>query len=185
MEKKEKNSKFAWDVFDVVEVFIICTAVIVLIFSLFVRMTVVDGNSMNDTLQNGEYLLIRDFIYTPERGDIVVVNDVSKKSYGEIYSAPLVKRVIAVGGDTVEIKSGVVYVNGIAQKEDYIKELMRPDNMSEITVGENQIFVMGDNRNNSGDSRTFGPVDARCVIGKAFLRVFPFNTFSYLHGANS
>ncbi|MBR6917678.1 MAG: signal peptidase I [Clostridia bacterium] len=176
-KKKEKTNPIC-DLFDIIEIFVICTACIVVIFSLIVRMTIVDGESMENTLLDGQYLLVRDFLYTPERGDIVVVNDPSNQG---IYSEPLVKRVIAVAGDTVEISGGALYLNGELITEDYIKEPMRDStNLVPTTVGEHQVFVMGDNRNASGDSRVFGAVDERCIIGKAFLRVLPFDTFTYL-----
>ncbi len=179
MAKKKEKSKASWDLFDIAEIFVLCSAVIILLFSLFVRMTIVDGESMENTLLNGQYLLVRDIFYTPERGDIVVVNDPSKPSF---YSKPLVKRVIAVEGDTVEIKNGVLYLNGDpVQNEEYLKESMNlSTNFDFKTIGENEVFVMGDNRNASGDSRIFGSVDVRCIVGKAFLRVYPFNTIKYL-----
>ena len=178
-EKKKIKTKPVWDVFDIAEIFVLCTACIVIVFSLLVRMTVVSGRSMETTLLDGEYLLVSDFMYKPERGDIVVVNDPTKTS---IYSEPLVKRVIGVPGDTLEIKNGKLYLNGEGpiDESSYIREDMSAGtNTNPIVLAEHQYFIMGDNRNESGDSRLFGPIDERCIIGKAFVRVFPFNKFSF------
>ena len=179
-KKKDKPTRPSWEIFDIAEIFILCTAFIVLFFSVFIRMTVVEGDSMLETLHDGEYLLIQDFFYTPERGDIVVVNDLTKETVGKMYTKPLVKRVIAVGGDEIEIKDGVVKVNGEALVEPYIREAMKPTDNISLTLGEHEVFVMGDNRNHSGDSRLIGPVDVRCVVGKAIIRVFPFDKISVL-----
>lgn len=185
MAKEKTKTKPIWDIFDYAELIIVFSTVcIVLLFSLFIRTTAVDGDSMNSTLIDGDYLFIRSFMYTPERGDIVVVNDISKGTYGSIYASPLVKRVIAVGGDKIRIEKGVVIVNDEALQEDYLNETMYPTDMQEITVGEHQIFIMGDNRNHSGDSRIFGPVDERCVVGKVFMRVYPFNSFKLIANPN-
>ena len=183
--KKDKPTKPSWEIFDIAEIFILCTAFIVLFFSVFIRMTVVEGDSMNDTLHDGEYLLIRDFFYTPQRGDIVVVNDLTKENIGKMYTKPLVKRVIGVGGDEIEIKDGVVKINGETIDEPYIKEAMKPTDNISVKLGENEVFVMGDNRNHSGDSRLIGPVDVRCIVGKAIIRVYPFNKITVLSHAES
>ena len=178
IKRKKEKSNPLHDLFDILEIFVICTSCIVLIFSLVVRMTVVDGSSMENTLMNQEYLLVNDFSYTPKRGDIVVVNDPSKPS---IYSKPLVKRVIGIAGDTIEIKNGVLYLNGEVQDEEYIKEPMNLSGSYALTiVPEHHVYIMGDNRNASGDSRTFGPVDERCIVGKAFMRVFPFGKIKFI-----
>ena len=189
MTKEKTKSKFIWDVFDIAEIFIVCTAIIVVMFSLVLRMTQVSGVSMQDTLQDKEYLLVSKLFYTPERGDIVVVHDPNKASFGGDYGKPLVKRVIGLPGDTIAVNDGNIYINGkILSNEDYIKasgsNAADPYKYSyyngqKWTVGENEVFVMGDNRSNSGDSRIFGPVDIRCVVGKALVRVYPVSKFSF------
>ncbi len=181
----EKPTRPSGEIFDIAEIFILCTAFIVLFFSVFIRMTVVEGDSMTDTLHDGEYLLIQDLFYTPQRGDIVVVNDLTKEKVGKMYTKPLVKRVIAIGGDEIEIKDGVVRVNGETLVESYIREAMKPTDNISLKLGENEVFVMGDNRNHSGDSRLIGPIDVRCIVGKAIIRVFPFDKFAVLTHADS
>ncbi len=150
--------------------------VIVVLFLLVFRVVIVSGTSMNMTLYNGDYLLLlsNTFYRTPKSGDVVVI---SKDSFDN--GAPIVKRVIATAGETVDIdfETGVVYVNGTALKEDYVNT---PTNTRgsvafPITIPEGCIFVMGDNRNGSRDSRyaEIGLIDTREVLGKAILLFLP------------
>lgn len=151
------------------------TAMVLVLLILF-RVVVVSGTSMNMTLLDGDYLLLLSnlFYRTPEQGDIVVV---SKSSFDD--GAPIVKRVIATEGQTVNIDfdEGIVYVDGIPLEEDYT---FTPTNLSggvsfPLTVEEGCIFVMGDNRNGSRDSRfpEIGLVDRREVLGKVLLLFLP------------
>ena len=151
-------------------------SVILIIFLLIFRVIVVSGSSMRTTLEDGDYLLLfGNFLYgKPEYGDIVVV---SKEGYDD--GKPIVKRVIATQGQTVDIDfdAGIVFVDGQALDEPYVNT---PTNLPEgvsfpLQVEENCYFVMGDNRNNSRDSRSpeIGQVDRREILGKAFFLMFP------------
>lgn len=177
----KKKSKILWDLFDFLEIFVVCSAIVVILFSFVGRLTVVEGESMENTLIDGDFLVIRSAFYEPKQGDIVVIHDTSNLG---IYGEPLVKRVIAVGGQTIDIdfETWTVTVDGKVLDEPYIK-LTGPTLTSAweypLTVPENEIFVMGDNRNHSGDSRAYqvGTIDKRCVVGKAIMRVFPLDSF--------
>lgn len=157
-------------------------AVLILLFTFVFRLVVVSGPSMEDTLQDRDTMLVWSLGYTPKQGDIVVL---TKKSYQE---DSIVKRVIAKEGQTVLIDyyGGVVYVDGVALEEDYIKEWMQlpsyGEGLNNVTVPEGCLFVMGDNRNESADSRypAIGIVDERCVIGRAVMVLFPFGSFGML-----
>ena len=156
--------------------------VLILLFTFVVRLIVVSGPSMEDTLHNGDTMLVWSLGYQPRQGDIIVL---TKKSYQE---DSIVKRVIAVEGQTVDIDyySNTVCVDGVPLEEDYIKDWMYVpsygDVINHITVPEGCIFVMGDNRNESADSRYpgIGIVDSRCVIGRAILVLYPFSRFGGL-----
>ena len=150
--------------------------VILIVFLLIFRVIVVSGSSMRSTLVDGDYLLLfGNLLYgDPEYGDIVVI---SKESFDD--GKPLVKRVIAAQGQIVDIDfdSGIVFVDGKALDEPYINT---PTNLPEgvsfpLLVEDNCYFVMGDNRNNSRDSRSpeIGQIDRREILGKAFFLMFP------------
>lgn len=149
---------------------------VLLVFSLLLRVVVVSGPSMDTTLTHGDWLLLLGnvFYQEPKHGDIIVA---SKDSYDN--GTPIIKRVIALEGETVDIdfQAGIVYVDGVALDEPYTNT---PTNLQEgiafpLTVDEGCIFVMGDNRNVSKDSRSteIGLIDRREILGKAILLVFP------------
>ena len=149
---------------------------VLLVFLLFFRVIVVSGDSMYATLVDGDYLLLLGnlFYQEPEQGDIVVI---SKKSFDD--GKPIVKRVIALEGQTVDIdfENAVVYVDGVALQEPYTNS---PTSFNEgtvfpLTVAENCIFVLGDNRGVSRDSRdpVIGQIDQREVLGKAIVLMVP------------
>ncbi len=163
-----RNEAYDW-IQSIVSALLIC----VLIFVFIARIISVEGPSMNPTLNDGDKLLVSGLFYTPKQGDIVILR---KESFKE---EPIVKRVIAVTGQTIDIdfEKGIVYVDGKALEEDYTAEptWRTLDFEGPVTVPEGCIFVMGDNRNNSTDSRSdrIGFVDLRYVLGRAYLLLLP------------
>jgi len=180
-KKKEKVSpevQARREAYDWIQSLISALLICVLVFVFVVRIMDVNGSSMSPTLINGDRVLVSGLFYEPDRGDIVVFK---KDSYND--NKALVKRVIAVAGDVVNIDfdNGIIYVNGEPQEEEYIKVSTNTklDFIGPQTVPENCLFVMGDNRNASTDSRDkrIGMVDKRLVIGKVLLVVYPFSSF--------
>ena len=166
------------EAYDWIQSLISALLICVLVFVFVIRIMDVNGSSMVPTLKNGDKVLVSGLLYEPDRGDIVVFK---KDSYND--NKALVKRVIAVAGDTVNIDfdNGIVYVNGEAIEEAYLdgSTNYKLDFIGPQTVPENCLFVMGDNRNASTDSRDkrIGMVDKRLVIGKVLLVVYPFSDF--------
>ena len=177
-EEKKEPRKLSWQQ-NVVLYFhdlVYLLAALMLVFLLVFRVVVVEGTSMNQTLLEGDYLLLLNntFYGEPKQGDIVVI---SKDSYDN--GTPIVKRVIAKAGQKVDIdfELGTVYVDGVALEEPYT---LTPTNMQEgisfpLTVDEGCLFVMGDNRNESKDSRhpDIGLIDEREVLGKVIFLLIP------------
>ncbi len=196
VEKKPPLKGVANGIFDVLEMFAWSVFAVILLFSFGVRLCRVDGQSMENTLYNNQNLLVYSGVYTPKQDDIIVfhlTDDAMQKT--------LVKRVIATGGQTVRINihtreilvddavyedSHAVFKYGGSADNDalgYFASLFEGNphynpetGIFEATVPKNHLFVMGDNRNNSKDSRNsaIGFVDERCVLGKVLLRVVPF-----------
>ena len=173
-------SPAASEFFDWIHSIMLALIVCILIFVFVGRGVDVNGHSMNPTLTHEDRLVISNLLYTPKAGDIVVIRVPSYKNES------LIKRVIATEGQTVDIdfELGIVYVDGNALEEDYVNDLTYTQLAfdGEITVPEGHIFVLGDNRNKSSDSRhaLIGCVDVRCIIGKAYFRFFPFSGIGFV-----
>ena len=176
VEKVPGEGAFEW-VQSIVSALVVC----ILIFVFLCRTVGVVGPSMQNTLVEGDRLIVSNFLYTPTYGDIVVFRKTSFKNDA------IIKRVIATEGQIVDIDfyEGVVYVDGVALDEPYTASpTYDPEDFSgPVEVPEGCIFVMGDNRNHSTDSRDgrISCVDTRCVIGKALFRITPISKFGGLY----
>ena len=174
--KKGKEEKSGREAYEWVQALVCSVLAVVVLFTFVIRLIGVDGHSMVPTLQDGDRLLVTTSLLSGEYryGDIVIIQ---KGTFAD--GDPIVKRVIATEGQTVDIDfaNGIVYVDGEALDEPYINEPTYTDEGTEfpLTVPEGSIFVMGDNRNRSDDSRNaeLGTVDTRYVIGRAVFLLFP------------
>ena len=207
-EKKEASVKpsLIQTIYEWVETFCLALLGVVVVFTFVCRFVTVQGPSMMNTLKDGDRLIISNLFYTPKTGDIVVVQD----SQEEEFRGPIIKRVIATAGETVDINNDtweitVTHLDGSVEvlKEEYankvyldndgdgekeslvpmtygISDFYYPNAIKEEdyphVVKEGCVFVLGDNRTNSLDSRYVGDIDQRKILGKAYLRLFPFNT---------
>ena len=182
--KAKKSVQILHDVYDWIETFATAFAVVLIFFTFMLRVVTVQGSSMYPTLYGvgtfpdkpGDKLVLSDMFYTPKTGDIVVVRRENKK--------PIIKRIIATEGQTVDIDfdNWRVYVDGEELEEPYINriegvKMHDKDVKFPLTIDKDCVFVMGDNRNDSHDSRAYdvGEIDNRYILGRVVLRVFPFD----------
>lgn len=170
--RKEKNESFwAW-----VRNMVIMVAVLLLFFKFVARPSQVYGQSMENTCHDGDLVILWELNYRPTQGDVVVID------HNNPLQENLIKRVIAVEGDHLQINEGVVTVNGQRLQETYVKDTKwgQGEAQVDLTVPQGQTFVMGDNRNHSSDSRVIGPVQNSAIMGKVVFRLFPFHVFGVL-----
>lgn len=177
-KQAEAKRKSWFKFFDIVSSFFMALIIILFCFTFAFRIANVEGRSMVPTLYDGDWLVVSGR-QSFERGDIVIVTQPNDRN------EPLVKRVIAVGGDNIDINftTGEVFINGEKIDEPYIKEPTKRsfDVQFPYPVPEGYVFVMGDNRNDSLDSRSseIGCIDERYILGKAVFRVLPFDNVKY------
>lgn len=164
--------------------FIVLAAIIIVPFRIFIAQPfVVNGASMDPTFETNQYLIVERLSYRshePQRGDVIVFRYPNNPS--DFY----IKRIIGLPGETVMIKGGDVYIQEVGSIESYKLEepyiAFQSNNNITTKVGQGEYFVMGDNRPNSSDSRTWGTLDREFIIGKAFLRLLPLNKIDFHPG---
>lgn len=197
MKKKEaqkaEGTTFAKELYDIIEILVIAACVVLMLYSFVCRVCIVSGGSMDTTLADRQLLMVSNINYTPDTGDIIVFHQTTNESFG--LNEPVVKRVIATAGQTIDIDFDtwtvtITDTDGSVSVLDeseymYLKEgytLLKSDFDYPMEIPEGYIFVMGDNRNHSTDSRSrwIGLVDERRVMGKAILRLTPFSKFGTL-----
>jgi signal peptidase I len=174
---KVKKSSIPATIIEIVVIVAAAFVIALLVQAFLVKPFTIHQVSMRPTLQEGDRILLNRLTYRfrdEARGDIIVFH--SPITAGE----DLVKRIVAVENDRVAISGGKLYVNGVAQNEPYLLEQDFNGDMPETRVPTGQVFVMGDNRNNSGDSRLFGPIPTSSIIGKAFIVYWPIKHWKTL-----
>lgn len=187
------TKKIRQNIWEWIETIAVSFLVVVFTFTFIFRIVGISGDSMLNTLVDEERVIVSNLFYTPKQGDIVVIsrNYLNNADDTSDSSSPIIKRVIAVAGQKVDIdfKAGIVYVDDQPLTEPYTKTLTnQPGNVKfPVTVPENCVFVLGDNRNESLDSRFSwigdnGMIDTRYILGKALFRVFPLSKFGGIYG---
>lgn len=182
------KKNFKKEIFEWIETLGLAFAFVLVVFTFIFRIVTVDGKSMHYTLDHGDKLIISNMFYTPDRGDIVVLSN-------ERTGVPIIKRVIATEGQTVDINFSTweITVDGELLSEDYIndedKELGLPMNVAgstkfPFTVSEDCVFVLGDNRNHSSDSRYYGEFSRDEVMGRVLVRLLPLDDIGIIKPAD-
>ena len=180
-EPQDPKQRARSDVYDWIQSLMAALIFCVVLFSFFVRLIDVNGPSMNPTLYEGDKLLVSDLFYKPKAGDVVIF-----KTDNYDPEKALVKRIVATEGQEINIdfENGIVYVDGEALDEPYVAEAIHSklDFIGPKTVPEGCVFVLGDNRNSSRDSRysMIGMVDERMILGRAYAVVYPFNVIRWV-----
>lgn len=177
-EWSRRDNTLRW-ILEVVAIVAAAFLLALLIQQFVLKPYVIPSPSMEPTLVEGDRVLVNRLVYSfrdPEAGDVIVFHPPGAEKGTE----PFIKRIVAVAGDTVSVHNGVLWVNGVAQDEPYVKEYPIIEDYPEVTIAPGYVWAMGDNRNNSGDSRRFGPVSEESIIGEAFCIYWPLDRLSGL-----
>jgi signal peptidase I len=177
---------------DLVETLVIGISLFLVIYLFFMQPHQVSGQSMEPTLMNYDYVLTDKISYKvgkPERGDIVVIHAPEAANCPTGTGCDFIKRMIGLPGDTVELKNNGISVNGVQLEEPYIADdvMTLPGNYTRdrvVTLGQDQYFVVGDNRMHSSDSRAWGPITRDDIVGRAFFRYWPAKSIQVLQHAS-
>ena len=175
--QQKTTSGMVVELYEWLEAIAFALSIVVILFTFLFRVVSVSGPSMNPTLTSGDRIVLNSLFYTPENGDIVVITQPNSHD-----NEPLIKRVIAVEGQTISVdaETDTVTVDGVKLNETYILEqdIQRAGEAYQypLTIPKGKVFVMGDNRNDSFDSRDpgLGMVEERFIMGKAIFRIYPF-----------
>ncbi len=151
--------------------YVVILVIVILIRSFVMTPVRVNGSSMNDSLDEGDILILNKLDKSYDRFDIVVVDN-------SLIGEEIIKRIIGVPGDKIEIKNGIVYING--EKLEDITEHEVDHDVMPITLNDNEYYVLGDNRSNSHDSSELGKISGDIIVGTVSLRIYPFNNIGLL-----
>ncbi len=180
----QKSMNMRKEIFEWIQAIVIALVIALLIRSYVFSLIKVNGHSMQPTLYHNERLVVTKLMYTPRQGDVIILDPPAHQQ------GPYVKRVVAVGGQTIDIDydNQKVYLDGVELQEDYIKESIssRGNIKLPMRVPENTVFVLGDNRNNSRDSRyrDIGVVPHENIIGKVTIRIWPLDKIGSVYNEN-
>jgi len=183
--------KIANFILDIFETLVIALSIFLIVYLFLLQPHQVNGQSMEPTFQDGDYVLTDKISYklgNPERGDVVVFRAPPGANCPVGTGCDFIKRIIALPGEMVEINNDQFFINSLPLDEDYLSEGVKTDsgqftNDGVVQLGSNEYFVVGDNRPYSSDSRVWGPIDKSMIVGKAFFRYWPSESVGVIQSA--
>ena len=181
----ENEQKKDYFLIEIIKFTIMVLVIVIPIRTFVAQPFIVSGASMDPSFGNGQYLIVDQLSYRledPKRDDVIIFK------FPKDTSTYYIKRIIAIPGETLSMSEGKVaiynkeYPDGFILDEPYITENHKTSDTFEIKLGPTEYFVMGDNRPQSSDSRSWGPLDSKYIVGRPFLRLIPFSKISVFPG---